>query len=205
MENQNIGKWSAVVENDGKTPQLIVSGTFPTFGQKPVYELQLKEPQGIVGSELILVLTFGRLVNSEGAVFFSVTRSFPIEHVEMYKTVLIVDENERTIANIMITPENNKLDDSISFVPYLEVLKGIDVSGSSLKVRVPSNGLTDKASFHINIIKGFTGIPPYVLEIFRVVPDDGRAYFPDGVVLEYTPQELNETSFSVYILSNQIG
>ena len=98
--NQNIGKWTAIVKNEGKTPQIFVNGTFPTNGEKPVYELIKNEPQGINPTELLVTLIFGSLATKEGTVSFSVGKNWPMTTVEEFKTVLIIDDNGRTIANI---------------------------------------------------------------------------------------------------------
>jgi hypothetical protein len=203
---QNIGNWSAVIENDGKTPQLTVTGTFPTFGQKPVYHLLINEPQGINDSQLVLLLVYGTLVNPMGSVFFSVYESFVIENTEKYNSVLIIDANNRTIAEINVNNEKqNFIDESISFQPYLEVIKGIEIYRDKIQLRVPSNGLTNKESFKVIIDKGITGLPPFRLEIYRIKPDYGKALLPDGIVLEYTNEDLQEDNFSTYTLINQIG
>lgn len=203
---QKIGNWSAVIENDGKAPQLIVTGTFPTFGQKPVYHLLINEPQGINDSQLVLLLVYGTLVNPMGSVYFSVYESFAIEHTEKYNSVLIIDANDRTIAEINVNNEKqNFIDESISFQPYLEVIKGIEIYRDKIQLRVPSNGLTNKESFEVKIDKGFTGLPPFRLEIYRIKPDYGKALLPDGIVLEYTNEDLHEDHFSAYTLINQIG
>jgi hypothetical protein len=99
---QNIGKWTAIVINEGKTPQIIVDGTFPTNGQKPGYHLIKNDPQGINPTELLLTLVFGYLVVSDGTVSFSVNYKEPIVTVEEFKTVHIIDHNDRSIANINV-------------------------------------------------------------------------------------------------------
>ncbi|ODS90108.1 MAG: hypothetical protein ABS44_01740 [Chryseobacterium sp. SCN 40-13] len=95
--------------------------------------------------------------------------------------------------------------ENIAFEPYLEVIKGIGITQNLLKIRVPSNGLTDKESIKPYINKGFTGLPQYILEVYRVEPDFGKVYLPEGVVLEYTPEELEEAYFTTYKLENRIG
>lgn len=72
-------------------------------------------------------------------------------------------------------------------------------------LEVPSNGLTNKESFEVKIEKGFTGLPPFRLEIYRIKPDFGKALLTEGIVLEYSSEELNEDHFSTYALINQIG
>lgn len=41
----NIGNWTVKVKKDGKAPQIIVTGSFPTNGEKPFYHLVKNEPQ----------------------------------------------------------------------------------------------------------------------------------------------------------------
>ena len=72
-------------------------------------------------------------------------------------------------------------------------------------LEVPSNGLTNKENFKVNIDKGITGLPPFRLEIYRIKPDYGKALLPEGIVSEYTSEEFNEDHFSTYALINQIG
>jgi hypothetical protein len=205
--NQNIGNWSAIVKNDGKSPQINVHGHFPTFGQKPRYHLIKNEPQGINPSELLLTLVFGELADAKGSIYFSVSYTELMETHGHYKTVVVVDGNGRTIANIQIALANYEkfVMDDVTFEPYLEVIKGIEITSNLLKIRVPSNGLTDKDSIQPSITKGFTGLPPYILEVYRVKPDDGKAFLPEGVVLDYTPEDLKEELFTTYILENRIG
>jgi hypothetical protein len=205
--NQNIGNWSAIIKNDGRAPQINVHGNFPTFGQKPRYHLIKNELQGINPSELLLTLVFGKLAEARGSVYFSVNYTELMETQGKYNTVLILDGNGRTIANIKVDSANYEsfLTENVAFQPYLEVIKGIEITSSLLKVRVPSNGLTEKGSFSIRVDKGFTGIPPYILEVYRVEPDYGKAYLPEGVVLEYTIEDLEVTHFTTYKLENRIG
>lgn len=104
METKNnIGEWAAIATNEGKTPQINVDGRFPTDGQKPGYRLTKNDPQGINPTELLLTLEFGNLATEEGSVFFTVHYNEAISSTETYKTVLVVDNDGRTIANINVT------------------------------------------------------------------------------------------------------
>jgi hypothetical protein len=100
--NQNIGKWTAIVKNEGTKPQIFVSGTFPTNGQKPGYHLIKNDPQGSNPTELLLTLIFGSLATPKGTVSFFVGDNWPMTTVDEFKTVLVIDENSRTIANINV-------------------------------------------------------------------------------------------------------
>ena len=103
METKNnIGEWSATTENNGKTSQINVNGKFPTNGQKPRYHLIKNDPQGFNDSELLLTLAFGSLATLEGTAFFSVHFSEAITSVEKYKTVLVIDDENRNIAKIEV-------------------------------------------------------------------------------------------------------
>lgn len=101
--NQNIGKWSASIEKKGNDRKINVNGSFPTNGEKPMYRLIKNESQGSNDTELILTLEYGTLATLEGKVFFPVSYSEVVAKKEKYKTVLVVDENVRTIANIKVT------------------------------------------------------------------------------------------------------
>lgn len=107
-ENKNIGVWMAIIENDGKAPQIIVDGNFPTNGQKPVFELKEKYPEGINSSELILILLFGSLVTPLGKATGFVHYQKPIAAVNQYETVLVLDDEDRKIANINIALPNGE-------------------------------------------------------------------------------------------------
>lgn len=101
-KNRNIGNWSAILKKEGKDLQIIVNGSFPTNGEKPVYRLTKSNIIGIIVNELILKLEYGTLADPKGSVFFNVFYSEEVSSVEDYNTVLVVDENSRTIANIKI-------------------------------------------------------------------------------------------------------
>jgi len=98
----NIGQWSAEIDNSGKTPLLFINGTFPTNGEKPMFHLRKNEPQGINSSELLLTLAFGTLATAHGKVNVTVGYSKLLVIVDEYRTVLIVDENNRKVASIVV-------------------------------------------------------------------------------------------------------
>jgi len=103
MAQENIGKWSAEVDNSGKAPFLIVNGDFPVKdGEKPKFHLRKNEPQGINPTELLLTLVFGYLADSSSKINAFVIYSEIITSND-YKTVLIIDDNERKIASINVS------------------------------------------------------------------------------------------------------
>lgn len=95
----NIGKWHAKIDASNK-PQIKVNGIFPTNGERPLFDLKKAEPQGINPTELILDLQFGSLADPNGTGEASVHYSEIVGPSEDFRTVLVRDENSRTIANI---------------------------------------------------------------------------------------------------------
>lgn len=98
VQENSIGKWSAKFDESGIIPYIMIEGTFPTNGEKPLYHIRRNEPQGTNPTELLLTLIFGNLADPEGQVNFSVAYSEYATR-DMYKTILIVDEDGRHIAS----------------------------------------------------------------------------------------------------------
>lgn len=86
--------------------------------------------------------------------------------------------------------EATDFEDSIPRLPWKEVLKGISVKNNELTIRVPSNGCTKKEDFQIDINKGITGIPPFILTVFRLRLDYCKAIVRGGTEITYTFEEL---------------
>lgn len=101
-KNQNIGNWSAFIKKEGNDLKIVVNGSFPTNGEKPMYRLIKNDPQGINNTELLLTLQFGTLIDPKGSVFFNAFFSEEIPSIDYFSTVLVIDENTRKIANIKI-------------------------------------------------------------------------------------------------------
>ncbi|WP_312190342.1 hypothetical protein [Sphingobacterium sp.] len=213
---KNIGVWSARVDRSGKASQLIVSGTFPTKGEKIEFKLAEIFPLSFNERILRLVIINGHVIDENGTFEARLSEEFKKNlGYQEYDSVSININNEEDlleIASIVVEPlednalvKSNHINEDELFLPYREILNGIEISRDLMKIKVPSRGLTDKRSFEINIIKGITGIPPYILEVVRVKSDLGKAYLPDGVILEYTASELDEEFLSTYTLLNQLG
>ena len=102
-KTQNLGTWSAYVKNDaGKRPTLIVDGTFPTNGQKPVFSLTEIEPQGINPTDLLLKLSFAAVIDPKGTSSASVHFRKEINTTNEYKSVTVMGDGQVTVANILI-------------------------------------------------------------------------------------------------------
>jgi hypothetical protein len=83
------------------------------------------------------------------------------------------------------------------------ILRNVSVKDGILSFWTPSGGCTDNSSFKVGIAQG-NGIADkvahYVLTIERIKPDDCKAFFPDGELIEFDLQKdlgLN----GVYVIS----
>ncbi|MGZ3691677.1 MAG: hypothetical protein ACXVAX_09245 [Pseudobdellovibrio sp.] len=87
--------------------------------------------------------------------------------------------------------------------PRVETLMDAQVSGSQVKIQVQSGGCTWKNSFrisqHFDAAQGMTK-----LTFVRLYPDFCEMYFPDGIVLTYTMQDLRIQSGKSYYIGNPI-
>lgn len=128
----------------------------------------------------------------------------------------VLEEIPKDFKGVQINTSSNSIEQKLgveekneksasNFTPQLEKLMGIEIEGGKLKIRVATGGCTTKESFQINVIKGFTGIPPYIVEIYRIIPDYCDAFFPEGIVLEYDLKEVNIEPFASFTLENKIG
>jgi len=106
MEDNNIGTWSAKVDNSSKTddkrPLLLVKGTFPTNGEMVKFDLKENESPGINPTELLLTLFFGSLADISGKETATISYPHSLNTIDDYKTVLINDEDGRKIASIIV-------------------------------------------------------------------------------------------------------
>lgn len=87
----------------------------------------------------------------------------------------------------------------------VEVLRSLELTKDELKFRVRSGGCTQKEHFKVDINKGVTGLPPFQLTIFRIVPDNCRALVPEGELISFTRKELEIEGMARFIVTNEIG
>ncbi len=87
----------------------------------------------------------------------------------------------------------------------LEVLKGISLTADSLIFRVATGGCTEKDHFKVNVDKGITGQPPYLVSIYRMVPDSCEGHFPEGVEIEVSREEYEIGHGAAFTLVNKVG
>ncbi|MDG1332297.1 MAG: hypothetical protein P8P74_08195 [Crocinitomicaceae bacterium] len=99
---------------------------------------------------------------------------------------------------------NSNLENFEESEPFYEWerLKELSVENDVLIIRVPTGGCTNKDSFIVRA-SGFTGASPWLLSVVRVVPDYCEGYFPEGVELKYTFEEVGMEPNAWFILENQ--
>lgn len=185
-------------------PQLLITaeGTVSTAGwENPELVLLEKAPEnGIYEFDFCATPPSGQVpqvITSTDAFF--VFKDIP-QDLKGVKVNSSSNSIEQTTAK-----KDNVENTNPEFVPQLERIMGIEIKDGKLMIRVATGGCTTKESFKINVIKGFTGIPPYLVEIYRVIPDYCKAYIPEGVVLEYELKELGIEPFASFNLVNKIG
>jgi len=59
--------------------------------------------------------------------------------------------------------------------------------------------------FAVEVNKGFTGKPPYLLTIRRIRPDDSKAFLENGTVVKFSKEEIGLSDVIEMILINEIG
>lgn len=86
-----------------------------------------------------------------------------------------------------------------------EVLLGVKMDSENLELTVATGGCTKKGDFAVEVNKGFTGKPPYLLTVRRTKPDACKAMMPDGTVIQFSKEELGLSGIVEMTLTNKIG
>lgn len=175
-----------VSTTEWENPELLMLKIAPTDG---IYQFDFcATPPSEMASEVLMPI-------SASYIFKDITEDF--KGVQIHSSSNSIEQKLEDEEKIEASQSN--------FSPQLETLMGIQFEDDKLKIRVSTGGCTTNESFQINVIKGFTGIPPYIVEIYRVVPDYCKGLFPEGVVLEFDLKELEIEPFASFTLQNKIG
>lgn len=86
-----------------------------------------------------------------------------------------------------------------------EVLLGIKLNTNDVELLVATGGCTKKEDFSVDVNKGFTGKPPYLLTVRRNKPDDCKAFITEGTVIKFSKEELGLSGAFEMTLTNKIG
>jgi hypothetical protein len=185
-------------------PQLLVSatGTVSTTGwDNPELKiLEIAPNDGIYQFDFCATPPNGIVLQ----ILMPITATFVFKDIPVDFKGVIINASSNSIDQKSGVEENEE-NSEFQFTPRLETLMGVQITNDKLKLRVFTGGCTSKDSFNINVIKGFTGIPPYIIEIYRIVPDHCRGFFPEGIELDFELKELGIESFATFTLQNKIG
>ncbi|MCI5150034.1 MAG: hypothetical protein D3916_11715 [Candidatus Electrothrix sp. MAN1_4] len=89
-------------------------------------------------------------------------------------------------------------------VPTEEVLHGIELTDQKLIITVATGGCTEEDSFHIEVNKGYTGLPPYLVTVYRIKSDDCRGNF-EPIRISFSRKELGLEGNVDFRILNRIG
>jgi hypothetical protein len=89
-----------------------------------------------------------------------------------------------------------------------EVLMGLFANGNEFSIRVKSGGCTKKEDFWIWCVydeKSKDKLPHYILTIYRMREDQGKALIPSGVIIKYNlKEELGLPYLFTYSVTNKV-
>ena len=88
-----------------------------------------------------------------------------------------------------------------------EVLVGINFGSeddTDIELVVMTTGSTTEKDFEIDVNKGFTGQPPYLLTVRRIRPDDHKA-MPRPITLKFTKASLGLDGQFTLSVTNKFG
>ena len=89
--------------------------------------------------------------------------------------------------------------------PTEEVLFGLDILPDSLEIHVATGGCTSANDFEIDVNKGTTGKPPYLVTIKRIKPDNCKGIFPEGVKVSFDRKKLGLDGLVEFTVTNKFG
>ena len=89
--------------------------------------------------------------------------------------------------------------------PTEEVLYGLDILPNSLELHVASGGCTSADNFNVEVNKGITGKPPYIVTIIRIKPDNCKMMVPDGVKISFDREKLGLDKLIEFTVTNKFG
>lgn len=101
-------------------------------------------------------------------------------------------------------PDSPPEDVPVEQVPVEEVLHGIELTDQKLIITVATGGCTKKDDFHVEVNKGFTRLPPYLVTVYRIKSDDCRGNF-EPIRISFSLKELGLEGNVDFRVLNRIG
>ena len=93
---------------------------------------------------------------------------------------------------------------TLSSVPRVEMLFGINTMYDMVEIQVESNGCTTKESFFVQKHMNPTDEMMH-LKFIRVRPDWCKAYLPEGTWLQFMKTDLEISSKDIIMIDNPFG
>lgn len=91
-----------------------------------------------------------------------------------------------------------------ALIPIEEVLYGVELTPEKLIITVATGGCTGEDSFHVEVNKGYTGLPPYLVTVYRIVSDNCKGIF-EPMKIAFSREKLGLDEAVEFILLNKIG
>jgi hypothetical protein len=92
----------------------------------------------------------------------------------------------------------------ITPLPIEEVLYGVELTPEKLIITVATGGCTGEDSFHVEVHKGYKELLPYLVTVYRIVPDDCEAAL-EPMKISFSREKLGLDGAVEFILRNKIG
>ena len=85
-----------------------------------------------------------------------------------------------------------------------EVLHGIELTDEKLIITVATGGCTEEDGFHVHVDKGYTGLPPYQVTVYRIKPDPCDGNF-EPIRISFSRKKLGLEGNVDFTVRNRIG
>jgi hypothetical protein len=89
-------------------------------------------------------------------------------------------------------------------LPIEEVLYGVELTPEKLIITVATGGCTKEGSFHVEVHKGYKELLPYLVTVYRIVPDDCEDAL-EPMKISFSREKLGLDGAVEFILRNKIG
>lgn len=96
------------------------------------------------------------------------------------------------------------VEDTTTQLPTEEVLYGVELTPEKLIITVATGGCTGEDSFHVDVNKGYTGQPPYLVTVYRIKSDNCKGAF-EPMQIAFSREKLGLDGLVEFILRNKIG
>lgn len=101
-------------------------------------------------------------------------------------------------------PQELSAEEATVSLPIEEVLYGVELTPEKLIITVATGGCTGEESFHVDVNKGFTGQPPYLVTVYRIKSDNCKGKF-EPMQIAFSREKVGLDGLVEFVLRNKIG